>query len=256
MLNYAIVGGGRLARHFSRYFQLLNVPHQCWARNAGSSFNSFRTADAEQRLRQTLAGTDRVLLLVPDHAIEELLGQFPFLNEKRLIHCSGALSIPGVAAAHPLMTFAGPLYDLDLYRSIPFVLEKGQDFSELFPSLPNPSFNLDIKDKARYHAMCVIAGNFPQLLWKEVLDRFERQFEWPGGILEPYLKQVTANFLQDPQAALTGPLVRNDHDTIERNMLALNDDPLQPVYQAFVNLYRDKARENQAVGPRNMEYSS
>ncbi len=256
MLNYAILGGGRLARHFSHYFRLLEVPHQCWVRDLDSSLNSFEIPDDEDRLRQTLVGADCVLLLVSDHAIEGLLKQFPFINEKQLIHCSGALSIPGVVGAHPLMTFSEQLYDLALYRSIPFVLETGHEFSDLFPSLPNPSFILDIEDKARYHAMCVIAGNFAQLMWKEVLDRFEQQFEWPAGILEPYLKQVTANFLLQPESALTGPLVRNDHMTIERNIVALEADPLQQVYHAFVDLHRRNIKKNQASHPGNMEYTS
>lgn len=247
MLNYAILGGGRLARHFSRYFQLLGVPHQCWTRDPGSPFNTFKTADAEHRLRQTLVGADHVLLLVSDHAIAALLKQFPYLNDKQLIHCSGALTIPGVAGAHPMMTFSDSLYDLDLYRSIPFVVETGHTFRDLFPSLQNPGFAVAVEDKARYHALCVIAGNFAQLMWKGVLDRFDKQFEWPAGILEPYLKQVTTNFVQNPKSALTGPLVRNDDKTIERNIDALEGDPLQNVYQAFVDLHRHSVKEKQAL---------
>lgn len=254
MLNYAILGGGRLARHFSRYFELLDVPHQCWARDLRSPFNTFKSADTEYRLRQTLDGADRVLLLVSDHAIADLLAKFPCLGEKQLIHCSGALSIPGVAGAHPLMTFSESLYDLDLYRSIPFVLETGHKFSELFPSLSNPNFTTDAEDKARYHALCVIAGNFSQLMWKGVLDRFEQQFEWPAGILEPYLKQVTANFIEDPESALTGPLVRNDDKTIERNIDALEGDPLQHIYRAFVKLHRASINENRTAGLDNTGY--
>ena len=100
MVSYAIVGGGRLARHFSEYFQLLEIPHTCWARDCRSPFNTFTAPDAEQRLRETIGETGRVLLLVSDNAIATLLKQYPFLHEKQLIHCSGALSFPGVAGAH------------------------------------------------------------------------------------------------------------------------------------------------------------
>jgi len=238
MGNYAIVGGGRLARHFSEYFHLLEISHSCWARDRWSAFNTFDLPDAEQRLRRTIGNADRVLLLVSDNAITQLLKQYPFLHEKLLIHCSGALSFPGVTGAHPLMTFAGELYGLDTYRSIPFMCEAGHNFSDTFPGLPNPSFSISIEDKARYHALCVMAGNFSQILWKGVADRFEQQLDLPASTLYPYLNQVADNFIKAPDSALTGPLVRNDQQTIARNINSLNGDPLQDLYRAFIQFYQ------------------
>ncbi len=243
MMNYAIVGGGRLARHFSNYFQLLEIPHTRWTRDGVSPFNTFELPDAEQRLQETVGKADRVLLLVSDNAIGDLLKQYPFLHEKQLIHCSGALSIPGVAGAHPLMTFADDLYDLQTYQSVPFMLEAGHGFDELFPGLPNPHFAISVEDKAGYHAMCVVAGNFAQLLWKAVSDRFDQQFELPAETLHPYLKQLVVNFIQAPESALTGPLSRNDEQTIERNLNALEGDPMQDLYRAFVACYEEEGQD-------------
>jgi len=240
MANYAIVGGGRLARHFSEYFHLLEISHSCWARDGSSSFNSIDLPDAEQRLRKTIDNADSVLLLVSDGAIAPLLKQYPFLHEKQLIHCSGTLSFPGVTGAHPLMTFADELYDLDTYRSVPFMCEAGHCFSDIFPGLPNPNLSISIKDKARYHALCVMAGNFPQILWKGVSGRFEQQFNLPASSLHPYLKQVADNFMQAPEVALTGPLVRDDQATVARNIDALDEDPLQDLYLAFVRFYQSE----------------
>ena len=242
MSNYAIVGGGRLARHFSEYFRLLEIPHTCWARDRASVFNTFEQADAEQRLRKTVGRAERVLLLVSDNAIGSLLKQYPFLHEKQLIHCSGALSIPGVAGAHPLMTFADDLYDLQSYQSVPFVLESGQSFDGLFPELSNPHYCINVEDKARYHAMCVMAGNFSQLLWKGVSERFEKQFELPDEILHPYLEQLTSNFLQAPATSLTGPIARRDVQTIRRNLHALEGDPMQDLYRALIKYHQDENR--------------
>jgi len=238
MVNYAILGGGRLAGHFSNYFHLLEVPHTHWARDAGSSLNTFAHDDAEQRLRATIGNADRILLLVSDSAIATLLKQYPFLHEKQLIHCSGALSFPGVAGAHPLMTFSDRLYELETYQSVPFMLEAGHDFGDMFPGLPNPHFAINIEDKARYHALCVMAGNFSQVLWKGVSERFEQQFELPAETLHPYLNQLVDNFVQTPESALTGPLIRNDQQTIDRNINSLNGDPLQDLYLAFVRFYQ------------------
>jgi predicted short-subunit dehydrogenase-like oxidoreductase (DUF2520 family) len=240
MMNYAIVGGGRLARHFSHYFQSLEIPHTRWARDGQCSFNSFELADAEQRLRETVGKADRVLLLVSDNAISALLKQYPFLHEKRLIHCSGALSFPGIAGAHPLMTFTDDLYELETYLSIPFAVEAGYSFEDLFPGLPNSYFAINVEDKARYHAMCVMAGNFSQVLWKGISERFEQQLDLPAGSLHPYLKRVADNFIEVPKAALTGPLIRSDQQTIEKNIQSLDGDPLQDIYRAFVHFYQSE----------------
>lgn len=238
MIDYAIVGGGRLARHFSEYFRLLEIPHTRWVRDRQSQFNTLDLPDTEARLREMVKQADRVLLLVSDNAITALLKQYPFLHDKQLIHCSGALSLPGVASAHPLMTFADHLYELEVYRSMPFVLEAGYGLSDLLPGLPNRHFAISAKDKARYHAMCVMAGNFTQVLWKGISDRFEQQFEWPDAISHAYLKQISSNFIQNPATALTGPLVRNDQQTIERNIKSLDGDPLQDLYRAFIRFYQ------------------
>ena len=240
MMNYAIVGGGRLARHFSHYFQSLEIPHTRWTRDGQCSFNSFELTDTEQRLRETVGKADRVLLLVSDNAIGALLKQYPFLHEKRLIHCSGALSFPGIAGTHPLMTFTDDLYELETYLSIPFAVEAGHSFEDLFPGLPNSYFAINVEDKARYHAMCVMAGNFSQVLWKGISERFEQQLDLPAGSLHPYLKQVAGNFIEAPKAALTGPLIRSDQQTIEKNIQSLDGDPLQDIYRAFVHFYQSE----------------
>ncbi len=253
MMNYAIVGGGRLARHFSEYFRLLEIPHSRWTRDHGSPFNTYGVPDPAKRLKQTVSNADRVLLLVSDKAIAALLKQYPFLHQSQLIHCSGSLRVPGVAGAHPLMTFADHLYELDTYQKVPFVLETGSDFARLFPALPNPNFVMDVEDRARYHAMCVMAGNFSQLLWKGISDRFEQQFELPAATLHPYLKQLAENFIRAPESALTGPLTRNDQPTIARNLNSLDGDPLQDLYAAFVRFYEQEKKRGQPMEPVQME---
>ena len=251
MTNYAIVGGGRLARHFAEYFRLLEIPHTRWTRDHRSAFNSFDSPDPEQRLKATVREADCVLLLVADNSIVAVLRQYPFLHEKQLIHCSGSLGIPGVAGAHPLMTFSDQLYPLETYQRVPFVLETGYSFAQLFPALPNPHFLIDAADRSRYHAMCVMAGNFPQLLWKGIADRFERQFALPATLLHPYLQQTGENFIRAPHSALTGPLTRNDRQTIERNFNSLAGDPLQDLYAAFMHFYAQD--QGQAPEPQRVQ---
>ncbi len=244
MTHYAILGGGRLARHMHHYFSLLNLPVSCWTRDAADSFNTHPIANATARLRATVQPASHVLLLVSDGAIAEVLKRYPFVHEKNLVHCSGALSIPGVAGAHPLMTFSHELYTLERYQQVPFMVDRGYVFNELLPGLPNQHFPISVEDKPRYHALCVMAGNFSQILWQQVVERFSLM-GLPPSTLEPYLQQVVQNFISKPGSALTGPLSRGDENTISRNLTALAGDPLEPVYLAFMELYRSGQQADQ-----------
>lgn len=233
MTHFAILGGGRLARHMRHYLTLLDLPHSRWARNPSAELNSHAIADTAERLRATVEPATHVLLLVADGAIAGFVKRYPALRHKVLVHCSGALSLPGIAGAHPLMTFGDTVYAPDDYRRIPFMVDSGHRFSDLLPGLPNPHFEIPLEHKARYHALCVMAGNFAQVLWGSVAQRFEA-LGLPPETLAPYLHRVTGNFTADPDTALTGPLSRGDQGTIARNLQALEGDSLEPLYRAFL----------------------
>jgi predicted short-subunit dehydrogenase-like oxidoreductase (DUF2520 family) len=234
--HYAILGGGRLARHMRHYFQLLDLPCSAWARQPDPQLNTHILADTAQRLRATVQPASHVLLLVSDDAIASLPKRYPVLRGKTLVHCSGALGIPGIAGAHPLMTFGPELYPLQSYRQIPFMLDQGQTLADLLPGLPNPHSHISVEQKAQYHALCVMAGNFPQILWQAVSQRFAA-LGMGDEVLKPYLQQVLQNFLANPGGALTGPLARGDRGTISRNLNALEGDSLQALYQSFVEFH-------------------
>lgn len=237
MTGYALLGGGRLARHFRHYLSLLDLPATGWARDRSNPLNSSLAADAGERLRLVTAMASHVLLLVSDGAIGSLLRRYPFLHEKTLVHCCGALSFPNVAGAHPLMTFGPELYSLGEYREVPFMVETGYDMTAILPGLPNPAFPIAVKDKAAYHALCVAAGNFPQILWRAAGQRFERLGLKPDT-LKLYLQRALQNFLASPSEALTGPLARGDVATVERNLASLRDDALQDLYRAFIRFHQ------------------
>ena len=223
---YLIVGNGRLSNHFRHYFNLLHIPYWHWWRQCGKPFESFYDV------------SDRILVLISDGAIEDFIREHRSSGSKIWIHCSGALSTPLADSAHPLMTFTDELYELDTYREIPFICEKGRrSFVELFPELNNPHYVIPSDWKPLYHAWCVMSGNFTTLLWQRFFDVLEDQFGISRQIAYPYLKQISMN-LQASQIPLTGPLARNDRATIQKNLESLADEPFRQVYQAFVSAYQ------------------
>ena len=225
-----IVGDGRLARHFLHYFQLLDLDVRQWSRR-GPAIDP----------AQALAACETVLLLVRDDAIEPFVEQWPALKQKRLVHCSGGLVTSAAACAHPLMAFGEHLYPLETYSSIAFAVDAGHTLPELLPGVPNTFFTVPSADRPYYHALCVLAGNVSTMLWAKLFDEFERRFAMPAAAAHPYLKQITANLVDDHRRALTGPFSRHDAGTIRANLRALEHDPFQAVYAAVAGIHGHSA---------------
>jgi predicted short-subunit dehydrogenase-like oxidoreductase (DUF2520 family) len=220
--RYLIVGNGRVARHFCHYLSLLDIQYSQWHRPQSIG-----------QLAKEAATATHILVLIMDSAIEPFIASHLAKTPAVKIHFSGAL-VTGLAhGAHPLMTFGKNLYTLEKYRSIPFIADTKEN---LLPGLPNQQFFLPPDKKALYHAYCVLAGNFSCLLWQKFFNGLG-ELNLPPEAGQPYLRQQTENLLEDYKSALTGPLVRGDQLTIDRNLLALENDPFQQVYKSFVEAY-------------------
>ena len=225
-ITYGVVGRGRVATHMARYLELESQPVRRWHRGQPATPES------------TLEGCDVVLLAISDDALEPFLEAHPEFTHATCLHFSGSRTVAGAHGFHPLMTFGPEAYDRETYRAIPFVTERGgPEFSGVFPALPNPSCSIDPGQKALYHALCVLAGNFPTLLWNKAIDLFEARLGLSREMLAPYLEQTLRNTLASGGEALTGPLARRDRGTVERNLRALEGDAYADVYRAFARAH-------------------
>ena len=206
-INYAIVGAGKMARHMDNYFNFLGVKHLNWKR--GQDISILRDADI-------------VLILISDDSIGNFIKLNPILKEKKLIHFSGALELPGVTGYHPLMTFGDKLYTLDEYQKIPFIGTSNTiSFKESFPFLVNNYYKIPQEKKALYHGLCVLGGNFTTILWQKVIKDFEENLAIPREVLFPYMEKIISNIKLDSQNALTGPIKRQNKTTIKKNIKTL-----------------------------------
>lgn len=227
-VHYLIIGEGRVASHMMHYFKLLDLAFYQWSRNSKTN------------LSELVKKSERILLLITDSAIEPFYSHYRnILKNKIVIHFSGALVIGNTFSAHPLFAFTNTLHDLATYQQIPFIIEaEGSTFTELMPELPNSSFAIPREQKALYHSLCVLSGNFSTLLWQKLFTELEQRWGIPSASVMPYLGSVMHNLQHNMQQALTGPLVRGDAVTIHKNLTALGDDPYAKVYAAFVEAFR------------------
>lgn len=234
---YGIVGDGRVAQHFVHYFKLENIPFKHYARKTGQS-------------PAHLTECPVWLLAVPDRAVHACITEFQ-AAQRTLVHFSGANPAPN--GFHPLMTFrpaSHGFYDLGTYRSIAFTgTAPESEFRALFPKLKNPYHRIPEGDRALYHALCVLGGNFSTLLWLKVIKEMQTRWKIPPQAVAAYARRGLENLLEaaaegEPQTALTGPLTRGDPDTLSRNLSALHqsNDPYAGVYEAMIMAW-EKSRE-------------
>ena len=228
--RYMIIGDGRMATHFCYYLTQMGVPHSQYSRRQCPDFFN----------------DQKIVVLLSDAGITEFIEKYytPYLKNKIIIHFSGQLYFnePNIYGAHPLMTFGQDLYDVEFYTKINFIMENTKNklyFTDLFPELPNTSYPIPPELKAYYHALCVLSGNFTCIVWQKFFHELQNRFGIPREAGFLYLKQITQNILTNPDAALTGPLSRGDHKTIEKNIEALEkeNDKFKLIYEEFVKLY-------------------
>lgn len=230
--HYLIIGNGRVARHFAHYFSELGIAYSVWHRH-----------QSIETLSLLLQQSSHVLVLIKDDVIEAFINHYLNSYQGYIIHFSGSLVSELAYGAHPLSTFNDALYSRDVYERIPFFVDHDAPvFAELLPGLPNPHVILNKSQKEKYHALCVMAGNFTCMLWQKLFASFESELNIPNEMAHPYLQQQVHNLIHFPADALTGPLVRRDQKTIEKHLAALSEDPFQKIYESFVECYQQMKR--------------
>lgn len=218
-----LIGSGRLATHLQHWNSLLEKP------------NILLTWDRSQDPRdliQLLKQSNLVWLAISDSSIIPFFEKYLAVADLAIVHFSGALFDARLKSAHPLMSFPKTLLPKAIYQKISFAITGEDYFHNLMPGFPNPTFQIQSQDKPLYHALSVVAGNFPQLLWSEV-DKKMVELNIPFEAYEIYLTQVLNNFLKLREKSMTGPLSRNDQDTMAKNEMALTDTKLKSIYQLF-----------------------
>lgn len=219
-----IIGSGRLAKHLHHWNLLQPLPNQILSWN--------RSEDA-RLLPGLVSQADLVWLAISDSAIQDFFEKHLCVGGKMVVHFSGALADDRMLCAHPLMSFPIDILPDAAYKAAWFAISGADILTDMMPGFTNSSFLVSAKSKPLYHALCVVAGNFPQLLWNEV-DQTRQQLNIPEAAFSVYLQQSLNSFLHLKSKSLTGPLIRHDQITMDKNKNALVNTKLQTIYAAFI----------------------
>lgn len=169
------------------------------------------------------------------------------------LHAHGALT----AAVHPAMTFTGdPVQEVARMAGAAFVITADDGAAivaarQFVARLGGVAEQVAEEQRALYHAaLChaanhlvtLIAGSRDALATAGVAD--------PAALLGPLVRAALDNGLARGMAGLSGPLLRNDADSIARHLMALSADAprLLPAYRAMAGATLDAlAHDGQIV---------
>jgi predicted short-subunit dehydrogenase-like oxidoreductase (DUF2520 family) len=177
---------------------------------------------------ESLQPTEWVILCVKDEAIAEVSKQIPW--EKALvIHTSGSTSVEVIAQKnkgvfYPLQTFSKTT-DVQ-WKEIPIALEANHPehllkMETLAKMLSNKVAILSEEQRSRLHLAAVFSCNFANHLYHiaaNLLEKEQLHFDW----MLPLIQATTTKLEKlSPKDAQTGPALRNDVNTINKQLAQL-----------------------------------
>ncbi|MEI7972952.1 MAG: DUF2520 domain-containing protein [Bdellovibrio sp.] len=240
--SWLIIGSGRLATHLKFFLpQLVGKKHSLKP-TFSVRIHQWTRSESLEKLDTTLKQVDRILLAIPDSAIQKFLSTIydrnpEIFNAKTWVHFSGCLSLTGVRSAHPLMSFGPRLYKVENYKKIHWTCEKPWSLEDCLPGVQASWSSISSEEKSLYHSACVMMGNLPLYWWTEA-EKIFSEMKIPQQGWELYLNQVFENWHQMGARAFTGPLARGDHQTLISHLLSLQGRPVQKalagVYESFI----------------------
>lgn len=229
-MRLVIFGTGRVGTSIAHY-----------ARHLGLGVDAIdrRTAEeSRQSVLALIAEADVVAAAIPDDFLAGWFAEWrPDIEDLPAIHFSGARIIEGMRGYHPLYSFPKTPLAPAVMAEIAIARETGAPpFSTIFKGARNPEFEIRPEDRAFYHALAVLSGNFAAHLWNETAKAMAARLRIaPEAAMGAYIAGVVDRFRESPFDSLTGPVARKDAATVRANLAALEAEPaLLALYQAFL----------------------
>jgi predicted short-subunit dehydrogenase-like oxidoreductase (DUF2520 family) len=185
---------------------------------------------------------DVLLLTVPDDMLENVVTMLSASGAihggQHVVHTSGrhglAVLAPAAAvgatpvAVHPAMTFTGTAVDLTRLTGCVFGVTAGAEqraFTEdLVADLGGTTMWVPEEKRTLYHSALAHGANHLVTLVAQAVELLDAAgADDPAGTLRPLLTAALDNALGQGDAALTGPIVRGDVETVRGHLAELRD---------------------------------
>lgn len=244
-MKIGIIGAGKVGTTLGQYLKLKGMEitgiYSNTLENAKDSAEFIGT-ECYEKLEELVKVSNTLFLAVPDGAIEDVwdcITKFD-LNRKIVCHFSGSLSSDvfksyertgaKVCSVHPIYAFSNKYSAYEQFHKVRLTLEGEEEavaaMKGLWESLGHKIATINKEDKAKYHAAMSFASNHVlavvetsvQLL-KECGFQEESAYEALNTLV---CENVVNGMKLGVVSALTGPVERNDIDTVKKHLAVLN----------------------------------
>ncbi|MEG1802117.1 MAG: DUF2520 domain-containing protein [Lachnospiraceae bacterium] len=264
-MKIGFIGAGKVGFSMGKYLKEHNqIITGYYSRNPKSALEAadFTNTKVYSRLDRLVMDSEILFLTVPDASIQvvwEKLKQLP-IRDKCIVHCSGSLTsaifseIDRYSAygysIHPLFAISDKYNSYkELSKSL-FTIEGDRRYLQTMVSLLEKCGNsvqvIDAAVKVRYHAAAVMASNLIVGLAKASSDLLmECGFSEENAAiaLNPLMMgNMEAIVASGSKAALTGPIERNDVETVKRHLKALTGNKKE-IYRVISKQLVELAKE-------------
>ena len=246
-MKIGFIGAGKVGSSLGKYFISNGISVTGYYSRSPKSAKSaaeFTNSRMYSSLTDILKDSDTLFLTVPDDVIGTVWEHIKNLDvrNKKICHCSGSISSAAFFDAENKGAFAYSIHPLcavsDKYNSwrdlknTVFTIEGSEQYltkmRNLFVGFGNETVVINTKDKALYHAGAVLASNLVIALLsmsEDVLKQCGFSAESARKALLPLFKVNAENIVKNgPEKALTGPVERNDVQTVRHHLESLGKD--------------------------------
>jgi predicted short-subunit dehydrogenase-like oxidoreductase (DUF2520 family) len=282
-LKIGIIGAGKVGTTLGKYLCQYGIEitgYYSRTRESADEAATFTGTSSYSSMEELAKESDTIFLTVPDGEIASVwqsLKQYT-ICDCIICHFSGALSsrifsgIESTGASgvsiHPMYPFSSKKQSYQDFQGAYLVMEgdkKALDtMKALWEKINHPVLVLDAGDKIKYHAAAALASNAMLGLMKTSLDLLgECGFDSDESmaLLTPLVRSNVSSMLEKGCVeSLTGPVERNDIDTVSKHLSALSGDDLGVYRSTAVKLVelaerkhpqRDYGDMRKLIGLRN-----
>lgn len=246
-MKIGFIGAGKVGFSLGKYFISNGISVTGYYSRSPKSAKSaaeFTNSRMYSSLTDILKDSDTLFLTVPDDVIGMVWEHIKNLDvrNKKICHCSGSISSAAFFDAENKGAFAYSIHPLcavsDKYNSwqdlknTVFTIEGSEQYltkmRDLFADFGNETVIINTEDKALYHAGTVMASNLVIALLsmsEDVLKQCGFSAENARKALLPLFKVNAENIVKNGlEKALTGPIERNDVQTVRHHLESLDKD--------------------------------
>lgn len=249
-MNIGFIGAGKVGFSLGKYFKEAGISvsgYYSHSSQSSAEAAAFTQTKSYNTISEILDVSDALFVTTSDGAIGQIWDQMKNLNvkNKMICHCSGSITSTvffngenlgaSIFSIHPLYAISDKYTSWKGLKNAHFTVE-GSSLSiekilNIFKQTNNPVTIISKENKALYHCAATTASNLAVGLFKTAVDMLKLcNFTEEEAIVSLFSlfasnTENMANTIacKEPlYQALTGPIERNDIETVNKHLAALD----------------------------------